>query len=1240
MHVFLLLVAFAAIVLAQPPDWENQAVFQIGKEAPRATSMPFPTKEEAISKPLQESPWYRSLNGNWKFHHAGHPGRTPAGFEAVEYDDAGWKEIPVPSNWQLHGYGVPLYSKSSVPFAVEPPSVMGIPPQHFSNFPVENRNQVGSYRRLFALPETWAGRRTHIVFGGVDSAFYLWVNGQKVGYSEDSATPAEFDITPFVKPGENVLAAQVFQHSDGSYFENHDSFRLSGIFRDVYLWSPSLLNVRDFSINAGLNEDLKSGTVRIRAALENRGSEEVDAVVQLVLTDPGGVVYTLPKMKTLVPVGTRSTEIFGSLDTIPDVMPWSAETPNLYGYHLRLTHKDGSEIANHAGKTGFRRAEIKDGQLLYNGQPILLKGVNRQDHHPRTGHHVTRNDIRADLLQMKRANINTIHTSRGPSDPALLEIADELGFYVIAGANVSRLQRPSEEAPLLDGTWTDACLDRYKNLVERDKNHPSILMWSVEEKTTDPDSVRKIVSWIKEHDPSRPVLAAPVNGEPIADLLALTDATLPESAAHSRTQELKPEDLQRPLIQTFHRSYSGNAWGAMHDSWSMIRSERLLQGGSISNWKDLGLLHNKHSSKDLEDRSGNLHQLDLYGLLSPEDGLFAGGVSVSCNPIFNLTEEVTLIAEAKLNAPNSISTGQTLISKGNSSYGLGITDSGELEFFIHSDGTRHAVVGNLPKDAFSNFHDYAATFDRKALSLFVDGKLVGSTPCGTPITPNAYDLGIAHDSETRGRRFTGSIRNAAVYSHALTTEQLANRPQKSLIALDFQRDGQKPPSQRFFAYGGDFNERPNDGSLAASGLVTTNLHPTPRFEEVKKIYQEIHTSGVTLADSNLSILVRNEHFFRSLAGFRASWKLMEDGIAVKDAKFDLPEVGPRESATIQIATGYVPKQGSEYFLRVRYDLAAPTPWFPAGMPVSWDELPLPWSQRKSPELAPTTTAAQFVDNGSQIFLTAEQVVVTIDKRTGWISSFKMGGDEVLHSPIRMNFWRHLPSRDKSPDFDQSRSIWQHAGTRASAADVQATKDGNDVIVLASIAIPAKESRAALKYRFTGRGQLLLETELIIDPDVPGVPRVGYQFEISDSLSRWAWYGRGPHENERDRNSGAWTTIHDGNIPALFHRHPIPQDGGNRTDIRWATLTPPGGGNGIRIDASGPHLLDMACSPFSAKDLQLATRAVDLPTPDFITINLDHPQHRDFLNNEKIRWSFILTPMTVELPNPEKNRIPR
>jgi beta-galactosidase len=1208
MKTHLLAFAFATSALAQPPDWENPAVFRINKEAPRATSMPFPTKEAATTKARLDSPWCKLLNGNWKFHHTGNPSGKPAGFEAPAFDDSAWKEIPVPSNWQMHGYGVPLYPNITYPFARNPPTVMGEPPQHFTNFPIENRNQVGSYRHKFTLPEGWENRRTRIVFGAVDSAFYLWINGRKVGYSEDSRTPAEFDITPYLQAGENVLASEIYQYSDGSYLEDQDMFRMSGIFRDVYLWSADAIDLNDFWIKAGLADDYKTGKLSFSAKIANHGAAETSATANLTLTSPDGKVITLPPVSMTIPAG-QATEQSVSLNEVPDVKAWSAEVPNLYNYQITLTDSAGKEIAHHAGKTGFRRNEVKNGQFLHNGQPVLIKGVNRHDHNPRTGHYVTTADIRADLLQMKRGNINAVRTAHYPNDPALVELCDELGFYVIAEANIeSHAMGHKEESLAKNPAWFEAHLDRIKNLVDRDKNHPCIIMWSMGNEAGDAENFVKCSEWIRQRDPSRPVHYEQAGHAAHAALYSPMYETIPDCEKYCRSEEKKPLETQRPMIQCEYNHAMGNSTGNLVDYWNLIRKERLLQGGFIWDWKDQGLFHQKHKIGDVEDRSHHKLPVLLLGSLSTDEGLYAGSAVVEKSDKLDLTESVTLVVEARLNNPGFSQGGQSLITKGDSTYGLKINESGDsLEFFIHSAGTRHSVLAKLPADAASKFHIYSGSYDGAALAIFIDGPGVASKACRGDISKSNQELAVGIDTEEPACRFRGSIRRAAVYSRAMMLTKTIQDFPEAVILLDFTKDAEKPKTQRFLAYGGDFNDRPTDTSFCCNGLVTATLSPSPQFEEVKKVYQEIHTTPVDINTPTVKIQVRNEYFFRGTGHVAGSWKLMQDGVAVADGKLALPDIAPQQDAVMEIATDHVPKATSEYFLRVRYDLNAATEWHPVGMPISWDEIPLPWSKRTAPVPTASTTPASFTDEGNLITLRAKDVTAIIDKSHGWITSVKAKEQEWLHSPLQLNFWRPPTNNDEGAKLNHKLKIWQHAGARATASKTSAIQDGNDVLVTSELAIPAKQSSATIRYRFTGDGQIAMDTELRPDKDLPPIPRIGYHCEIPNRTPLWKWYGNGPHENYIDRKSGSWTTVHEGAISSLFHRYIDPQEAGNRTGIRWAIISSPAGGSSLRIDATGENLLEMACYPCGAEDIEFAMHSSEIPPREFYTLNLDHRQ---------------------------------
>jgi beta-galactosidase len=557
-----------------PPDWENPAVVGRNKETPHATLMPFPDRETALDGDSTSSPWFQSLNGAWKFRWSPNPAGRPAEFFRSDFDVSSWDEIPVPSNWQLHGYGYPIYTNIRYAWGEpDPPRV----PRFF--------NPVGSYRREFTFPEEWNDRQVFVHFAGVDSAFYLWINGRKVGYSQGSRTPAEFNITGFLQTGTNVLAAEVYRYSDGSYLECQDFWRISGIFRDVFLYSVADLDIRDFEARGGLDEDYRDGELTLTVWVRNFGESSQRVSIEADLLGAEGVPV-MEALSSRTSVGGGDESVVALEATVSNPHKWSAEQPNLYTLVLTLRDSEDSVVEVLTSRVGFRTSEIQDGQLLVNGVPILIKGVNRHEHDPMTGHFVDTESMIRDILLMKRFNINAVRTSHYPNTPEWYELTDRYGLYVIDEANIESHGIGYDWDKTLGNKpeWLESHMDRTVRMVERDKNHPSIIIWSLGNEGGDGVNFEATSRWIHDRDPSRPVHYER------AEERAHTDIFAPMYARIEQIVEYAENHTDRPLILCEYSHAMGNSNGNIKDYWDAIYGHRQLQGGFVWDWVDQGLL--------------------------------------------------------------------------------------------------------------------------------------------------------------------------------------------------------------------------------------------------------------------------------------------------------------------------------------------------------------------------------------------------------------------------------------------------------------------------------------------------------------------------------------------------------------------------------------------------------------------------------------------------------------------------
>ena len=575
---------------APAPAWEDPATNAMNREEARATLRSYATRERARAGDPEVSSRVLSLNGPWSFAYAPRAAEAPDAFYEGPLDASEWETIPVPAHWELEGYGTPIYINIRYPFSpVAPPRVP------------EAGNAVGSYRRTFTLPEGWTDRQVTLHFGGVSAAFFVWVNGEKVGYSEDSRLPAEFDVTSHLRAGENTVAVQVLRWSDGSYLEDQDHWRLSGLHREVYLEARPRAHVADLAVRTDLDAQYEDAELQLRPELANHTGGALDGWrVTAQLYDPDSqAVFPEPLS---VPARAITQERYpqrGTVDfpllsaTVEDPLKWTAETPHLYRLVVTLRDSTGAVVEATGTDVGFREVEIVDGQFRVNGEPVHLRGVNRHDHDQHDGKVVTREDMVEDIETMKRFNVNAARSAHYPNHPEWYRLADRYGLYVIDEANLETHQLGG--ALSNDPAWASAFLERAVRMVERDKNHPSIVMWSLGNEAGSGPNHAAMAEWIHYADPTRPVhyegaqnyvtAAGDTTDPPYVDVLSRMYAT-PE-----QLRTLAAEDPSgRPVMLCEYAHSMGNSTGNLREYWDVIRSQERAFGAFIWDWIDQGLV--------------------------------------------------------------------------------------------------------------------------------------------------------------------------------------------------------------------------------------------------------------------------------------------------------------------------------------------------------------------------------------------------------------------------------------------------------------------------------------------------------------------------------------------------------------------------------------------------------------------------------------------------------------------------
>ncbi len=586
--------------------WQDEKVSSINREPMHATYFAYENRDLAAMGVMQHSNRFLSLNGWWKFNWVERPADKPKDFFSPTYDDSSWKPFEVPGVWEVNGYGDAIYTNTSYEFSYlmkpAPPKV-----------PVDY-NPVGSYRRTITIPENWKDKEVYVQFGAVRSNLFVWVNGKFVGYSEDSKLPAEFNLTKFVKPGENLIAFQSMRWCDGSYLECQDMWRVSGVTRDVYLYCREPKHIRDIQVMPDLDSDYKNGSLNISYELIGKVK---DFKLSFELLDANKKTVASQELKPLQNIG----ELFVKLD---NPAKWTAETPNLYTLMVTLTDSKGNVAEVIPQTVGFRKVEIRNAQLLVNGKPILIKGVNRHEMDPLTATWVSRERMEQDIKIFKELNINALRTCHYPDDPYIFELCNKYGIYVVGEADIeSHGMGYGKNSLAKFPEWYQAHLDRFSRMIERDKNQPSIIIWSMGNEAGDGINFEQMYAWGKKRDTSRPIQYER------AGLSAHTDIYCPMYDAPWDLEKYAASNPTRPLIQCEYAHAMGNSEGGFKEYWDIYRKYPMLQGGFIWDFVDQSLRKYDENGDLIFAYGGD------YGKNLPSDNNFLDNGVVSPDRVFN-----------------------------------------------------------------------------------------------------------------------------------------------------------------------------------------------------------------------------------------------------------------------------------------------------------------------------------------------------------------------------------------------------------------------------------------------------------------------------------------------------------------------------------------------------------------------------------------------------------------------------
>lgn len=1194
-------------------EWEDPAIFEIGQTLPHAFLIPFSDAESALKNDKADCNNIISLNGKWPFKLVETPDLVPEGFWNPIFDVKEWDLITVPANWQMEGYGHAKFRNVALSFESHPPFI----PDYY--------NPVGCYKRTFSIPENWNDKEIMLRFEGVKSAFYLWVNGKEVGYNEGGFEPSEFNITPYIKIGENDLAMEVLEFCDGSYLENQDMWRLAGIFRDVNIYAQPKTYLFDDYVITDLDEKYEDALLKVEAVLANSFASKsaISFTINLFNAENKMVLEDGPLTQN-VTIDVNELDTIRFETTIKNPLKWSAEYPNLYTLCYEIKNETGQTLAAYSRKIGFREIEYAKHLLTINGAPVKLNGVNSHMHHPKYGQAVPLEILRQDLILMKQFNINCVRTCHYPPTPEYLGLANELGMYIVDEVND---ETHRNEWLSGDAVWTAMFRDRSRKLVYRDRNHPSIIMWSAGNESGVGFNIDEVIKTGKAIDPSRPAWMYGGNTFhiPYEDIVG-PRYWIPFKLKLLAEQKMAGETDNRASFMDEYLAATGNGLGGLDEYWEQIRKYSCLTGGAIWDWVSPGI---ETPLNRIPDLSVNNNEGAIFGRPQFTKGMNGRGLQFTGHDEWlefyrskSLDIQGNKLTISLWVKPFEIPQPNSFLTKGNYEYGIRMSGPDSLEFYLTAS-KKISLKAKVDSNWYGNWHHIVGQYDGEKAKLYVDNQLLNEVSCSGSILNTPFPLCIGRNAEKddvgehSGRLSNFVVDDLLIFNKVIEPENIHSNKASAIAHLDFESDRHE----------GSFYSIGLGGR--AYGMVWPDRRVQPELYQVKKSGQPVQFVCKDIESGIVEIT--NWNLFTNLNEYNLVWEISENGIVTQKGKmgFDLPA---QETKEVQIP--FNNKVGSESVLLLSFQTKEETTWAPKGHEIAWEQFHFPNLDQIQVKNSKTKSGQlEVVESEQTIEVSSADFSYQFDKQDACFSAIEFQNKAYPALFPQLNFWRAPSSNDIDPWGSEKyystlttpglgRSIDNQLRTLGldsvinQVEKVEVRKSNNQSISILVKSITKSSlpnERGFNTYYLTSfqrNEEWTIGTDGTIDYTLEIIPqgmmpemfqKVGLQFEMPKSYSNVEWLGRGPFETYPDRKTGAKFGRYQSNADEMFEPYIMPQDYGNRTDIKWLKIRD-SQGEGFEIKGNEP--LNFSLHKYSTDNLSRAYYTYQLSETENNFLNVD------------------------------------